>query len=69
MFMSLYYKVISLIIALVIWFGFVGPYCVSSKANELVIGWYAVTIILAPVFVKTVYNIIKNFIERISNES
>ena len=69
MFISLYYKVTALIVALIVWIGVVGPYCVSSTTDELVIGWFAVTIILAPLVIKLGISIAKNFIERVSNEA
>jgi len=69
MFMSLYYKISALLVALVMWFGFIGPYCVSSKSNELVLGWYGVTILLFPVVIATGIKMFKSFIERLSNEN
>ena len=69
MFMSLYYKISTLLVALVMWFGFIGPYCVSSKSNELVLGWYGVTILLFPVVIATGIKMFKSFIERLSNEN
>jgi hypothetical protein len=33
-------------VAFVAWFGFAGPWCISSRANELVLGWSFLTLVL-----------------------
>lgn len=36
-------KIAVTLLALVAWFGFIGPFCVSARATELVVGWYLAT--------------------------
>lgn len=47
--MKLFFKLLgasALILTLVLWFGFLGPWCVSAPAWELVASWIITTIII-----------------------
>lgn len=46
-----YYKLMALIVFLVCWVGFVGPYCISG-ATEFVLGYIFVSIIIIPFIIK-----------------
>jgi Zn-dependent protease with chaperone function len=35
-----------LVVAFAFWFGFAGPWCISSRADELVLGWAFLTLVL-----------------------
>lgn len=47
--MKLYFKFVSFVIFLFIWFGFVGPHCISGN-TELAIGYSIITLILIPIY-------------------
>ena len=51
--------ILSIIVGCIIWFGFVGPYCVSSTSNELVIGYIFLTTILISLGGKRLWKILK----------
>jgi hypothetical protein len=46
------FKVLGAIAFLIIWFGFVGPSCVSAPSDALVVGWYLFTAIMTAVSIK-----------------
>jgi len=45
-----------------IWFGFIGPYCISSKSTELIAGWIIIGLIFYPIIIKKGITIMKNII-------
>jgi hypothetical protein len=51
---KIYFKYVSILISLIIWIGFIGPFCISG-ATELVIGYLVLSIVSVPF----VYKIIK----------
>lgn len=39
-------KIAAILVLLVVWFGFVGPYCISAPYTELVLGWIFTTLVV-----------------------
>lgn len=68
--MILYGKVVIFLVSLIIWFGLIGPWCISIDETLINIGYTIITIILAYPSVKTGIKISKeiyNEIQKISN--
>jgi len=57
--MKYYFWVVAIILFAIVWIGFVGPYCISSTSNELVIGYIVASIIVAPFVVRKIYKLLK----------
>lgn len=52
---KLIWEIVGIVVFLCIWFGFVGPYCISAPVTVLVIGWVAITLVLFVVaLIKTI---------------
>lgn len=39
-------KIATILVLLVVWFGLVGPYCISAPYTELVLGWIFSTLVV-----------------------
>jgi hypothetical protein len=61
-----YYKLVGIVLFLVAWFGFIGPYCISAALNETVFGYIIATVLLAFPFVKFVISTFVEFFKSFS---
>ena len=66
-FMRMYFKFVSFIVFLFIWFGFVGPHCISGN-TEFAIGYSIITLILIPFTFKLFKMELLMFKKFLSNE-
>lgn len=55
---SIWYRLSAVIVLLIVWVGFVGPFCVSSYNDILPVVWIIVSILVLPLLVRF---IIKTF--------
>jgi hypothetical protein len=63
----MYFKFVSFIVFLFIWFGFVGPHCISGN-TEFAIGYSIITLILIPFTFKLFKKELLMFKNFLSNE-
>jgi hypothetical protein len=66
--MGIFYFVCLCVILVVVWFGIVGPYCISIAATPLVVGWIVASMILAPLFVKMIIGFFKKQYSKIEKK-
>ena len=60
---KIYYKIVTLIVSLLVWFGGVLPYLISAKDDLLVATGFVVTLIIIPLFVVFGIGIVKDLIK------
>lgn len=54
------YKIGGLVAFLVVWLGFIGPYCMSADSAELTVGYTVLTFILVLVAINKIYKRLKS---------